>query len=274
MNLVPAAATTPAMQRSRGALRIGVGAGNVLADLFQDGALRARLPRPRPGAGLEAVVINTSGGMTGGDVYDVEVDLDGGARATVVGQACEKVYRSAGGDAALDVRLRVGEGASLLWLPQPAILFDGAAFARSLDVRLAPGGRLLAVEATVLGRSAMGERVTRCRLRERWQVRQAGRLAWASAGRLDLPGDAVESAATLAGGTAFATFLCAGAEPDAALAAFRAVAEHVHGRLGASRLDDLVVATFVARTARHLMEDLAAIVGAVSGTTVPRVWHC
>ncbi|MEE4298952.1 MAG: urease accessory protein UreD [Pseudomonadales bacterium] len=274
MNQIPAATATPAMQRSRGALRIGVGAGDVLADLFQDGALRARLPRPRPGAGLEAVVINTSGGMTGGDVYGIEIDLAGGARATVVGQACEKVYRSAAGDAALDVRLRIGAGGSLLWLPQPAILFDAAAFVRRLDVELAPGARLLAVEATVLGRSAMGERVTRCRLREHWRVRQAGRLAWASAGRLDLPGAAVASAATLAGSTAFATFVCADEEPELALAAFRVVAERVRGRLAASRLDDLVVATLVARTSRHLMDDLAAVVGAVSGTGVPRVWHC
>ncbi len=274
MNPVAAAVATPVMQRSRGVLRIGVGAPETLADLFQDGALRARLPRPRPGAGLEAVVINTSGGMTGGDVYDVEVALAAGARATVVGQACEKVYRSAGGDAALDVRLRIGAEASLLWLPQPAILFDGAAFARRLDVELEPGARLLAVEGTVLGRSAMGERVTRCRLREHWRVRQAGRLAWASAGRLDLPEDPVASASTLAGGRAFATFLCADAEPDAALEAFRAVAGRVRGRLGASRLDDLVVATVVAGTSRHLMEDLAVVIEAVSGTAVPRVWHC
>lgn len=274
MNPGSTAAPLPVMQRSRGALRIGVGAPHALADLFQDGALRARLPRPRPGAGLEAVVINISGGMTGGDVYEVEVELAAGARATVVGQACEKVYRSAGGDAALDVRLRLGADAALLWLPQPAILFDGAAFLRRLDVELAAGARLLAVEATVLGRSAMGERVAHCRLREHWRVRQAGRLAWASAGRLDLPADPIASAATLAGGTAFATLLCADVEPDTALEAFRAAAGGVRGRLGASRLDDLVVATLVAETSRHLMEDLATVIEAVSGTAVPRVWHC
>lgn len=262
------------MQRSRGALRIGVGPSDALADLFQDGALRARLPRPRPGAGLEAVVINTSGGMTGGDVYDVEVALAPGARATVVGQACEKIYRSSGGSAALDVRLEVGAGASLSWLPQPAILFDGAAFTRQLTVDLAPDARLFAVEATVLGRKAMGESLRSCRLREHWRVRQDGRLAWASAGRLDLPGDPLASTATLAGGDAFATFLCADPDPDAVLEAFRAVAGRVRGQLGASRLDDLVTATLVAPAARYLMEDLAVLVEAVGGTEVPRVWHC
>ena len=263
-----------APQRSRGALRVGVAAPAALSDLFQDGALRARLPRPAPGTGLEAVVINTSGGMTGGDRYDVEVALDAGARATVVGQACEKIYRSAGGDAELDVRLTVQDGARLHWLPQPAILFDGAAFRRRLTIDLAPGAALFAVEATVLGRTAMGERVERCRLREHWRVHGGGELRWASAGRLDLPGDPVASRATLGDGTAYATFLCADQDPERVLAAFRDVAGSVRGAMGASRLDDLVVATLVAQESRHVMEDLARIVGAVTGTPVPRLWHC
>lgn len=263
-----------APQRSRGALRVAVAAPAALRDLFQDGALRARLPRPAPGAGLEAVVINTAGGMTGGDRYDVEVELEAGARATLVGQACEKIYRSAGGDAELDVRLSVAAGASLSWLPQPAILFDGAAFARRLTVDLAPGARLFAVEATVLGRTAMGERVERCRLREHWRVHVGDELLWANAGRLDLPGDPVASRATLGAGTAFATFLCADADPDRALAAFREAAGSVRGAMGASRLDDLVVATLVAQESRHFMDDLATIAGVVTGTPVPRLWHC
>ena len=262
------------MQRSRGALRVGIGAPSRLTDLFQDGALRARLPRPSPGAPLEAVMINTSGGMTGGDRYEIEVDVEAGASGTLVGQACEKIYRSAGGDADLDVRLRVAEGAQLHWLPQPAILFNGSAFRRRLSIELAPGARFFGLEASVLGRAAMGESVSSLRLREDWRVRADGALAWASATRLDLPGDDLAGAATLGGGNAFASFLCADGDPDAVIERFRAIADDVHGQMGATRVGDLVTAALVAPDSRHLMQDLSTIIHHVTGTAVPRLWHC
>ena len=264
----------PRLQRSVGNLRIGVGAGAALTDLFQEGALRGRLPRPAQADCLEAVVINLAGGMTGGDRYRVDVDVTDGGRATVVGQACEKIYRSAGDTARLDVTLRVAAGSRLAWLPQPAIVFDGADFERRLDVDLAPGASLFAVEGTVLGRSAMGETVSSLRLREHWRVRRGDELLWASAGRLDLPTDPAAAVSALGEATAWATMLRVGGDPERDLDAFRTCADAVRGRLGASRIDDCVVATLVASDPRYLLEDIALVAGRVDETRVPRVWHC
>ena len=58
-------------------------------------------------------------------------------------------------------------------------MFDRAAFARRLDVDLAQGAEALIAEATVFGRSAMGERVERGIFRDRWRVSVAGRLVHA-----------------------------------------------------------------------------------------------
>ena len=270
------AATPPGLspQRSPGRLVLAVGGGDALTDLLQSGAMRARMPQAPTAPGLEAVIINTAGGMTGGDHFEIEVTLAPGARVTAVGQACEKVYRAAADRALVEVQLTVAEDATLHWLPQPAILFDGSAFERRIEIDLAGSATLFAVEATILGRAAMGETLERCLLREHWRVRRDGVLAWAGAGRLDLPGDAVSLPSTLADGTAFATFVVAGGDLEVALDALRDAAGKVRGTMGASRIEEIVVATLVAATARHLMEDIADIVRAVTAREVPRVWNC
>lgn len=149
-----------------------------LARLYQDGAAKIRLP-DTGGDPLEAVLINMAGGLTGGDRIGWEVAVGAGARASITTQACEKVYRALAGQAEVDVRLTVGEGGRLAWLPQETIVFDRSAFSRSLDVDVARGAEALIVEATVFGRSAMGERAKDGLFRDRWRVRCEGKLVHA-----------------------------------------------------------------------------------------------
>lgn len=202
------------MQRVRGCGRLGVGErGNATAlrNLFQDGAAKIRLPRKPGEAGLEAVLINTAGGLTGGDVLHWEVEAGEGAELSLTTQACEKVYRASEGTARVDVRLELGADAHVAWLPQETILFDGASLTRSLDVEMAPGATLLAVEAAVFGRTARGEAVRDLFFRDRWRIRAGGRLIHGEDQRID--GDAsdvLSHAATGGGGNAVATVLLAG----------------------------------------------------------------
>jgi urease accessory protein len=128
---------------------------------------------------LEAVLINTAGGLTGGDRLGWEIDVGPAASATITTQACEKVYRAASGRAEVRVRLTVGEQGRIAWLPQETIVFDRSDFARTLDVELAAGAEALVLEATVFGRLAMGERAARGNFHDRWRVRQDGALVHA-----------------------------------------------------------------------------------------------
>ena len=132
-----------------------------LARLFQKAPLRVLMPRPAPGEPPCAVLLNTSGGIVGGDALQVEVRLEAGAAAVVTSQAAEKAYRSAGADATLDVALDLADGAWLEWLPQETILFDGARLRRRLRVDAAAQARLLAIDMLVFGRRARGERFQR-----------------------------------------------------------------------------------------------------------------
>ena len=185
-----------------------------LRSLYQDGAAKIRMPRPE-GEWLEAVLINTAGGLTGGDRIAWEVDVGPSATAIVTTQACERAYRAAHGHAALAARLSVAQGGRLAWLPQETILFDRCAFARTLDLDLAEGATALVAETTLFGRAAMGERVTNGRFRDRWRVRQAGRLVHAE--DFSISGGVVERLARSAvtgGASAVSTVLMIG--PDAA----------------------------------------------------------
>jgi urease accessory protein len=149
-----------------------------LSRLYQEGAAKIRIPQVGDGP-LEAVLINTAGGLTGGDRLDWLIDVGTTASALVTTQACEKVYRAQNGRAEVSCRFSVGAGGRLAWLPQETIVFDGAAFSRRLDADLGERAEALIVEATVFGRKAMGESVDHAMFGDRWRIRRNGRLVHA-----------------------------------------------------------------------------------------------
>jgi len=219
------ASKAPAPQRAAGSARLvcGLRDGRTrLRRLYQDGAAKIRLPEAD--GPLQAVLINTAGGMTGGDRLAWTVEAGAGAGAIVTTQACEKVYRAAAGRAEVSVRLAAGEGARIAWLPQETIVFDRAAFSRMLDVDLAAGAEALLVEATVFGRLAMGERAAHGMFRDRWRVRQEGVLIHAEdfAVGPDIAGSLARPAAA-GGATALATVLLVSAQVQSMVDEVRAV---------------------------------------------------
>lgn len=173
--------SAPAAQRVAGLARLACGQSvgrTRLLRLYQDGSAKIRMPAVSADP-LEAVLINTAGGLTGGDRLGWEIDVGAAASATITTQACEKVYRAASDRAEVRVRLTVGEQGRIAWLPQETIVFDRSDFARTLDVELAHGAEALLLEATVFGRLAMGERAAQGNFHDRWRVRQDGVLVHA-----------------------------------------------------------------------------------------------
>lgn len=169
-------------QRSRGgaALRFEVARGATrLADLHQAPPMRVLFPTPEAGEPPLAALVNTAGGLAGGDAVEVGVALGPGARACVSTPAAEKVYRSLGPETRVAARLDIAAGAMLEWIPQETILFDGARLARRLEAHLAPGATLLMAEMLVFGRHARGEALHAGALFDTWRVHRAGALLWA-----------------------------------------------------------------------------------------------
>ena len=144
--------------------------------VHEAGSLRVRFPNATAEA-LEAVIVNTGGGMTGGDRFAIEIALGEGARLTAGTAAAEKIYRSIGPDAEMTRPPRTSAaGGRLAWLPQETILFDGARLKRRIDIDLAQSASLVMAEAVVFGRAAMGEAMNHGLFADRWRLRREGRL--------------------------------------------------------------------------------------------------
>ncbi len=170
----------------------------------------------RDGPGLTAVVLNTAGGITGGDRLALSAQAGAGSRLTLTTQAAERLYAALPGETGhVANRLRLEAGARLDWLPQETILFDRAAIRRSMEIEMAADAPLLLVEPLILGRPAMGEVVRQAAFLDAIRLTRAGVLTYADGLRLvgDASSTLLARPATGAGAGAAALILYAA--PDA-----------------------------------------------------------
>src|SRR5215831_1915862 len=237
----------------------------------EEGSLRVRFPNACPGA-PEAVLVNTAGGITGGDRFAVDLVLDAGAQLNVTTAAAEKIYRSLGPVAGIDVCATLADGAELTWLPQETILFDRAGLARTITIALAPSAKLLLAEAIVFGRSAMGETVHEGSFADRWRVRRDGRLIFAENFHLDgAITDRLNEAAVAGGCTALGTVLMIPGD-DAAASAVQTASGQFRGEVGISAWNGIALARLMARDGAALRHDLVALLSALGRRALPRIW--
>jgi len=237
----------------------------------EEGSLRVRFPGPAS-AELEAVIVNTAGGVAGGDRFALDVTVEPGARLVVTTAAAEKVYRTLEPDATIDVRLAVGATSSLAWLPRETILFHRARLRRTINIDLAEDARLLLAEAIVFGRSGMGEAVDHAGVFDRWHLHRGGRLIHAEAMRLDGAVAAkLAQPAVANGGVAVATVLIVPAD-EAVAAGIRALDDHFLGEVGVSAWNGFAVVRLCAADGAALRHDLVAVLTAVRNGSLPRLW--
>ena len=261
------------MQRAVGAARaeVAVVAGRTrLQRLHQAGALKLRFPTVHEGVGAEAILINSCGGLAGGDALSQGFTVGEGASLTVTTQACERVYRTLGDAAVVESQASVASDARFVFVPQETILFDGGALRRRLDVEMAASSTVLLCESVILGRETMGESVRSGEIRDRWRIRRDGRLVFADDLRLAGPVAAIAArAASLGGARAFSTILFQGAGPETRLSALQGM---IGDGGGASLVDGLVVVRLVAASGLALRRRLVPVLAALAQGPLPRIW--
>lgn len=271
----------PKLPRSEGCLRLAFKRrGDVTAvdRLFQSGCLKARFAAPNPPLPGDAVLINTSGGLTGGDALTVDVKWAAGTRATITGQAAEKIYRSLGDTARIATRLTIETGAAGEWLPQETILFDRAALQRDTAVHLASDASFLGLEAVVFGRSAMGETVAEGRLRDGWRIWRDGRLIYADVLALDgAIAATLRHPAVADSAIAFASLLWVGPDAVPMRDRIRAAlgAADAAGGCAASSWNGLLAIRIAARDGAGLRRRIVrALTILRPERALPRLWQC
>jgi urease accessory protein len=273
VNAVAPIASPPRLQRAEGEGRVAtqlLDGRTRLKTFYQEGAAKIRLPHTHD-ASLQAVLINTAGGLCGGDDIRWHAEAAPGARLVLTTQACERVYRSTGEDARIATQLTAGRGAKLDWLPQETILYEGGRLHRTLDVDLAEDAILCAVEAIILGREAMGEDARNAVLRDRWRIRRGGKLIHAEATTLTADPLERDGLSLLDGCGAFATVLYIGADTTRKRDALRPL---LTGRSGASAVGDRLVVRAIAPSGLALRKIIAPIVATLSSAgALPRLWH-
>jgi urease accessory protein len=246
--------------------------GSKRSRVHEAGSLRVRFPNGISRDKLDAVIVNTAGGMAGGDDFGIDIDVGPRARLTVTTAAAEKIYRSLGPDTQIAVKLKVSPGGALVWLPQETILFDQVRLRRSIDIDLAENSHLLLAETIVFGRSAMGEVVAHGHFKDRWRVRLGEKLIFAENVCLDgeIAQCLAQRAVTMGNVAAASVVKYPGNDDD--IAAIRAATDNFAGEVGASAWNGLAVARFVAPDGAALRRDLVAVLTALHAGPLPRLW--
>lgn len=276
-------AGVPVWLRSQGKLHLrfarAEGGDTRLLGRGEGGCLRVRVPRGGRGDPPEAIVVNTSGGLCGGDALEQVVEWGNGAQGLVTTQAAEKVYGSQSHETRIETRITAAGGARAHWFPQETILFDGARLRRDTHIDLASDARLLWAESLVFGRVARGERFATGALRDRVRIRRGGKLWHADV--LDLGGGLSSGAALAApalgnGAQASGMILVVHEECAAQLAPLRELLATLDGaQAGASFWRGLLSVRLLARDPERVRTGMArALEYLMGGAALPRVWRC
>ena len=236
----------------------------------ESGSYRIRFPNT-DGIESEAVIVNTAGGVAGGDDFSVSIAATNQARLAVTTAAAEKIYRAIDRPARMSVALSVASGASLRWLPQETILFDQTRLHRDITVDLDDSAQLLMAEAVVFGRSAMNETVRRGELIDRWRIRRNGRLVFAETLKLNGDISALLARPAAGGGAvALATIIMAPSE-DSAVESIRGLFENFSSEAGISAWNGIAVIRLCCDDAAALRRNLVSVLNAAGGA-LPRLW--
>jgi urease accessory protein len=251
-----------------------------LAHRAHEGPLVVQKPLYPEGESVcQCIVVHPPGGIAGGD--RLEIDVDAGAHSSVqlTTPGAAKWYRAAGRAASQEIRLCVGEGALVEWLPQAAIVFDGADGTSATRVELAAGSLYIGWDITCLGRTASAERFREGAWRQRIDIVREGALVWSE--RVALRGgDALlASSAGLNGAPVFGTFVAMAAHlPDDLLAACR-LESAARGEGAVTRLPHALVGRYrgeAIESAHDYFRSLWALVRPrVAGRAAvpPRIWR-
>ena len=224
------------------------------------------------------VLLNTAGGITGGDRYVIRAHARTGTGLTVTTQAAERAYRAEKFETGRqDTHLTVDDGADLHWLPQETILFDGARFRRRLTVDLNADASFLMVEPLVFGRAAMGERLQDVAFNDRIEIRRAGIPIYLDALSLDdAVSDQMKAPARGGGAGAMATVVRVSRAADAHLDPLRALLHDLKPTglcAGVSLVrDGLLVLRALAPDSHILRQALVPVLERLAQQDIPRPW--
>jgi len=173
--------------------------GTVLTGNYSRPPLQVMRAIPDPAGGLTVYLLSPTGGVVQGDRYRIDLQVGAGAHAIFTTQSATKIYKMPEGCAEQMVRITIGDGAFLEYLPDAAILFAEADFHQRTQVVLGAGALGLFQEVVMPGRLARGERLAFRRFSSRFSAEDRGGLLVHEAARIEPAAGSLESVGRLEG---------------------------------------------------------------------------
>ena len=104
------------------------------------------------------MLLNPTGGVLGGDHLLTEIVQEKETNVCLTTPSATRIYRTTKEPAVLETVIRLGEGATLEYLPDHVIPHTGSALRQSLRVEMKRGSRAILLDSLAAGRAARGER--------------------------------------------------------------------------------------------------------------------
>lgn len=231
----------------------------------------------------QVVIIHPPGGVVGGDQLEIAAKVGASAHAQITTPGAAKWYKANGHVSRQEIKLEVGAGGSLEWVPQETIFFDNADVELGHQVVLGKEASYIGCEIFCFGRTASGESYSGGQIRQRTSIHHEGKLIWFEQLRLLGGSPAMKSRLVLANSTVCATLIAVGKTiPATVLNAAREGACDIAngaGHFGVSQLKPVVVARYLgnsSETARRIMLHVWGLLRpAMLGreAMIPRMWN-
>jgi urease accessory protein len=252
----------------------------VLARRSHSGPLRVQRDLYPEGEGIcHTIVVHPPGGIAGGDSLAVNATLGSRSGALLTTPGAGKWYRTQSAAARQSLDFGLAPGASMEWLPQETILFDGAIAEMKTTVRLEGDAAYTGWEILCFGRAASGQRFASGELRQQTEIFIDAERLWAERARVIGDDPLMKSPVGLCGRSVCATLLAAGREvSNEVLSACRAVAGGEGALCGVTRMRRLLVARWLGDSSEDAKKYFSALWAALRPTmngndaVPPRIW--
>lgn len=116
------------------------------------------------------VIIHPPGGLVGGDVLDVSLQVEAGAHALVSTPGATRFYATDNAVATQQVHIQLDAGARLEWLPLEAIAYPGCQAHNTVQATLGEGAEWLGWDVTALGLPSAGQPFDTGRFSQRLEI--------------------------------------------------------------------------------------------------------